>query len=276
MKTTSRHSRTLRVKVVLAIAAVFALTAAPAWADTSQASARAVQLHLAGEDIVDSGTFSASNDGSGEQTSGDTGPALSVLGNQDVIQAGVLVQQAQANDDGTSAACAGVIGDGGLIQIGEGGDCTAEQFPTGGVEIDLGTPVLVADAILAECIATTEGVAGNATLLNATVAGINIPVDPGPNTVVGVPGVLTIVLNEQTLNNDGSLTVTAMHITVLGALGTPLIELWLGTVTCGPNASTPPINAFAPGGLPLAAAVAVLGGGAVWLTVRRRRALTVG
>lgn len=37
---------------------------------------------------------------------------------------------------------------------------------------------------------------------------------PAPNTVIGVPGVLTVTLNEQTANDDGSVTVNAVHVEV--------------------------------------------------------------
>lgn len=56
--------------------------------------------------------------------------------------------------------------------------------------------------------------------------------NPEPNTKIGVPGLLEITLNEQYMNDDGSLTVNAVHVAVapelssteLGQLTTALDE----------------------------------------------------
>lgn len=84
-----------------------------------------------------------------------------------------------------------------------------------------------------------------------------------------MPGVASLILNELINNPDGSLTVNALHITLLSALGAPLAEVIIGSVTCGPNAVAPPISIFSGPAVPMALAGAMaVGTGAV---VRRRR-----
>ncbi len=77
------------------------------------------------------GTFSATSDGQTASTSGNGQPALSVLGSQTLITSGVLVQQAVARNDGTSAACSGLVGTGGGISIGSDGTCTVTPAAAG-------------------------------------------------------------------------------------------------------------------------------------------------
>jgi hypothetical protein len=304
--------------------AVLVMTSGVAAADTSQATAQAVQIDLLGETLVDSGTVSASNDGSGEVVTGDNTPGLELLGTQDLLAAGVLAQDATAEDDGTSAACAGTVGPGGVIAIGPDRDCTDTIGTTDGVvidldDLDLGDDLLglgdildlndlldlgldgllgggddlldlgliTADAIYAECTADSDGTTtGDSTLVSASLSGLlgddDLPSDPDANTeidldlagIVELDPLIRLVLNEQTSTGDGQITVTALHLTVLGDVGEdPLLDLRIGTVTCGPNAAVPPIPAIPAEGMPIAAggfALAIFGGVA-WLAVRNRR-----
>lgn len=280
MNTTRMQRRTAglgaRILVGATVLVVFAAT--PAFADTSQATAQAALLELLGNPIVTTGQRTATNDGSQPApgtVAGNTTPLLSILGSQTTLAAGALVQQSVANPDGTSAACAGVVGTGGLIQIGAGGDCTiGGSNPTGGVTVNLGTSLvtITADAILAECTADSDGtVTGTATLVNAQVnvlgLPISLPLNPGPNFGVSVTGIASLLLNAQsTPSGPGSIQVSALDLNLLN--GT--VALTLGTVTCGPNAITPPIPAFPTQGLPIVAAT-VAAAGAI-LVVRQRRA----
>lgn len=305
-----------RATAVLAMTtAVLVMTSGVAAADTSQATAQAVQIDLLGETIVDSGTVSASNDGTGETVTGDNTPGLSLLDGQDLLAAGVLAQDATAEDDGTSAACAGAIGPGGIIAIGPDRDCTDTIGTVDGVvidldDLDLGDDLLdlgdildlgglldldglvdlgliTADAIYAECTADSDGtVTGDSTLVSATLGGLlgddDLPEDPDANTeidldlggIVELEPLIRLVLNEQTSTGDGQISVTALHLTVLGDVGEdPLLDLRIGTVTCGPNAATPAIPAIPAEGMPIAAggfALALIGGVA-YLAIRNRR-----
>ncbi|GAB3933525.1 hypothetical protein GCM10027614_04580 [Micromonospora vulcania] len=109
--------------------ALAVLAASPAMADTSQSTASALQISLLGGGLASSGSTSATNDGTTESISGNQSPPLAVLGAQTVIAAGVLAQNVRAYNDGTSAACAGVLGPGGAVTIGVGGSCIVTPGP---------------------------------------------------------------------------------------------------------------------------------------------------
>jgi hypothetical protein len=115
------------------------MAAGPAVAagSVSRASGNAVQLTLTGS-TQGTGTFTATNDGHGEHTTGTNQPALALLGGQRLIAAGTLFQDATArvtDHTGTSAGCAGLAGDGAtLVAIGES-RCIA---PGQNLRLDLG------------------------------------------------------------------------------------------------------------------------------------------
>lgn len=101
-------------------AALTALSLAPAVGATvvSRANASAATVTVAGSG-GGSGTYAATNDGSRESTSGTSRPPIGVLTGQSVLNGGVLAQEATARTDRTSAACAGLAGNGGSVaQIG--------------------------------------------------------------------------------------------------------------------------------------------------------------
>ena len=120
-------------------AALVGLAAGPAMAASavSQASGNAVRLTLLGN-TEGTGTFGATNDGTGEHTTGSNQPALRVLAGQDLISAGTLFQDATAQVSGrtgASAGCAGLAGDGAtLVAIGDSRCITPGQ----NLRLDLG------------------------------------------------------------------------------------------------------------------------------------------
>ncbi|WP_433308359.1 choice-of-anchor P family protein [Micromonospora sp. CA-269861] len=264
--------------------AMVVLAASPAMADTSQSSASALQISLLGGGLASSGTASATNDGTTESISGNQNPPLAVLGAQTVITAGVLGQSVRAFNDGTSAACAGVLGTGGSITIGPGGSCLVT--PGAAVTLTLGTSglasiSLVADAIYSSCTATSSPSAtGTASLVNArivsTVLGIettllSLPANPAPDTGLSIPGLLDLTLNDQSSSGVGQLTVTALNLT---ALGGALAGVTIGTSSCGANAVAPPIPVIPLAGAPLALGIGALVAGTTggFSLYRRRRA----
>jgi hypothetical protein len=93
--------------------------------------------------------------------------------------------------------------------------------------LGLSKPMLTAEAIKATC----EGGKGSSSLANAKLGGSALDVSAPPNTAVGVPGVASVTLNKQTRNDDGSLTVTAISITVDGVQ-----TLDIASATCAPAA----------------------------------------
>jgi hypothetical protein len=134
------NRRGLRLGAALGAAALSSLAIAPAFAATtvSQATASALTLSIAGNG-GGTGTVTATNDGTGETKTGTTNPPIQVLGNQDIINEGVLAQEATAQvngSDGVSAACAGLAGQGGSVaQVGDS-SCITPGDP---IELSLGS-----------------------------------------------------------------------------------------------------------------------------------------
>ncbi|HET6667330.1 MAG TPA: hypothetical protein VFG98_08635 [Intrasporangium sp.] len=111
------------------------MTTAPAVAATTiaQSSASALTIAVAGN-AQGSGTVTATHDGDTESVKGETSPPVGVLANQGLLNVGVLAQEATAgisDGGGTSAACAGVAGEGGSVaQIGDS-SCLVPGQPIG-------------------------------------------------------------------------------------------------------------------------------------------------
>jgi hypothetical protein len=104
---------------------------------------------------------------------------------------------------------------------------------------------LSADAITATCTASPGSApTGSATLANAKLVGplgvptTNLASNPAPNTTYGIPGVVTVTANEQITNADGSLTINALDLDILGANGGHVI---VSSATCGPAVAPAPM-----------------------------------
>ncbi|MGW4490208.1 choice-of-anchor P family protein [Amycolatopsis sp. NPDC004368] len=150
---------------------------------------------------------------------------------------------------------------------------------------DVGLPLLKAalgnvgiKAVEAVCTATQEGVKGSSTLVGADLGSVgDVDSTPAPNTQIkvglGPVNVATLILNEQIKNKDGSLTVNALHLKLLGgvvgALGSG--DVIVSSATCGPAAPPMPLASGAGlwVGLGVLAAVAV----PVGLRFTRRRSV---
>jgi len=254
------HHITRRTCIALAAMAVVIVGAAgPALADTSLATAQAATVGLLGQPALSTGQVVASSDGTSQTRTGNRTPALSLLGGQTLLTTGAAFQDAVANTDGTSAACAGVVGPNGTAQVGPNQTCVVSGAPTG-VVVNLGAAVLRADVITAECTARSNGTTtGGTTLANARITDatgavtlLALPANPAPNTALSLPGVVDLVLNRQS-GGAGQLSVTALDLSVLGAVNSGA-QVRLGTVTCGPNALTAPIPLLSRAGLPVVAA----------------------
>lgn len=131
------HRPLVRSGAVLAAACLGLLAAGPALAAAplAQASATALDVTIAGSG-TDTGTYTVTDDGSGPVSSGSNSPALPVLTGQRLTNLGTLAQDATTSvtdGKGSSAACAGVAGEGAtLAQVGDGTSCL-----TGGQTITL-------------------------------------------------------------------------------------------------------------------------------------------
>lgn len=110
-----------RLAAVIGLAAIGSLSVAPALAaaPVAQSGANAAHVSVAGNG-QGTGTVTATHDGSRETRAGEATPPISLLKQQDLLNAGVLAQEATARGNSTSAACAGIAGEGGSVaQIGD-------------------------------------------------------------------------------------------------------------------------------------------------------------
>lgn len=108
---------------------------------------------------------------------------------------------------------------------------------------------LRASTITATC---TRG-AGAAHLASAVLGNHHLAVTPSRNATLTVPlsnlGTAQVTLNKQVRNSDGSLTVTAIQITVKKLLGGKTETLNLASTTCAAPAGHHPVpTPTAPGG----------------------------
>ncbi|NYI43180.1 hypothetical protein BJ993_000260 [Nocardioides aromaticivorans] len=82
-----------------------------------------------------------------------------------------------------------------------------------------------ADAVIAECTGDT----GTTTITDLSALGLPVDIDVDePNAKVEIPGLLTITANEQISNADGTFTVNALHVNLLGQ-----VDLVVASATCG-------------------------------------------
>ncbi|MBO1414917.1 choice-of-anchor P family protein [Streptomyces sp. FH025] len=139
--------------------------------------------------------------------------------------------------------------------------------------LNLGVASVSLNGVNSTCTATPTGATGSGLIAGGTITvGLlptNLQANAPANTKVDIPLVGSIVLNEQTTDANGVLTVNAVHITLLPSLNGA--NLVIGHAQCGgaePAASVPMINptvAGASGGAVIAAALATV-------YVRRRNA----
>lgn len=117
-----------------------------------------------------------------------------------------------------------------------------------------------ATAISSTCTAVTgDGISGSASVGGGTLTGpfgvptITIPANPAPNTTFSIPGVVTLIANEQVTNPDGSLTVNALHFIFASGAG----DVIVASSTCGPSAV--PVPMVSASGLVLAGGLGLVG-----------------
>jgi hypothetical protein len=124
------NRRVMRFGAIIGAVTVSALAVAPAFgaAATSQSTAQSIDLSIGGNSVV-SQKITAKNDGTTE-TRNDTStvPTLAdlLIGNN-AVGVGVAPQDAHANADGTSYACAGLAGTGGGIAYVGHSSCDVDE-----------------------------------------------------------------------------------------------------------------------------------------------------
>jgi hypothetical protein len=148
----------------------------------------------------------------------------------------------------------------GLLHIGvlnglTRGDGVAADDPVGhfgfaqsrasAADIVVGLGSLTIDAVESGCTSNGDGSTGFTELVGAVLGGNPLITSPLPNTTVELPGILSIVLNEQTVHNapgSTAIRVRALHITLLPGLGGLLgvVDVVIGESNCA--ASGPDVN----------------------------------
>jgi hypothetical protein len=115
-------------------------------------------------------------------------------------------------------------------------------------DLNIGGGKLIASLVTASC----KPGGGNATLLDAIVAGHKIPVSPPPNTTIAVPpgaGHIVAITLKQVKNSEGGLTVTAIEVQLGTGSGQKTIDV--STANCAaPTAHTAPAAPAAPAPTP--------------------------
>ena len=119
--------------------------------------------------------------------------------------------------------------------------------------VDAALPVLAplagstptARVISSECKSTPDGITASSELAGldlGKIGKLKLPVSANPNQKLGIDGVLQVIVNEQVKHSDGSLTVNALHIKLLGGDVTGALgkgDIVLASATCAKVAGNP-------------------------------------
>jgi hypothetical protein len=231
---------------------------------------------------------------------GRTAGALALAGG--VLVATALPAAAASPNRAYAASAGGLISHGPIGQATFPGtspvtvaNANISPLLTTGVAVDVAGPTSASSTVhsvsagLAKAVSLTAGtvqsscsfntntgkVSGGAHITSGQVTnGILPPImltsNPAPNTKVTVPGIATITLNRQTTAIDGTLTVQAIHVSLLGSTQT----LSLGVSVCNAaNLAPVPILPGKSAQIALGAVVLLaLIGLSYQISMRRRRA----
>jgi hypothetical protein len=133
---------------------------------------------------------------------------------------------------------------------------------------------LTIDAVTSSCTfdTNTDTVSGTTSLVGGAVSTalgrIPLNANPAPNTIVSVPGVATITLNRQITAADGTLTVDAIYVSLLGGTQTLAVD----TSVCN-SADLAPVGILPGVAMPIGLGtlgLLALGGTGYYFTKRRR------
>ena len=203
------------------------------------------------------------------------------------VHAGPLAAASTAGPTSDSLATAAVPGvlTAGVVNTSAHRDSNTGAVTASASTADVSLPLLAAlgkveaKLIVAKCTATQSGESGSATLTDAKLGAYgNLAVTPSKDTKITIRlrnlgNVATVVLNEQIHNHDGSLTVNAVHLHLLGGPGLTGIgsgDVIISSATCGPAGLPMPVAS----GLGLWLGLGLLGAIAVpvgWAAIRKRR-----
>ncbi|GHG39147.1 MULTISPECIES: choice-of-anchor P family protein [Amycolatopsis] len=208
------------------VASVVLAGAAPASAAPGDGSAYGVKVDvkLLGQNAVKAGPFAAAT------TAGPTSSSLAKADVPGILTAGVINAEAKRDENSGAVTAKASTADVTLPLL---------KAALGDVGIKL---------VEAVCTATQKGVEGSTKLVGANLGSVGaVDAAPAANTQIkvglGALNVATIILNEQVKNPDGSLTVNAVHVKLLGgglkALGDG--DVIVSSATCGPAAPPMPL-----------------------------------
>lgn len=206
----------LLAAVVASMALAGALPASAAPGDGSAYGVK-VDVQLIGLAAVKAGPLAAAN------TAGPISNSLAKVDLPGVLTTGALNTEAKRDDDSGAVSAKASTADVALPLL---------RTALGDVGVEL---------VEATCTATQEGVQGATNLVGAKLGSLGaVDSTPAPNTQLkvglGSINIATITLNEQIKNKDGSLTVNAIHVRLLGEALTPLGsgDVIVSSATCGP------------------------------------------
>lgn len=111
-----------------------------------------------------------------------------------------------------------------------------------------------ASVITAQCKSTAKGITGSSDLADLNLGKIGHITAATPNLRLGIPGVIQVIANEQIHNPDGSLTVNALDIKLLGgklhSVGSGRIVISSATCAAATTAPTTPPSSTPPSSTP--------------------------
>jgi len=211
MRTARRGGLTGVVAATLLVAAALPAAAAPGDGSAYGAS---VSITLLGLGPITAGPFAAAS------TDGPTENSLATANVPNVLSVGLINTSARLDEttgqvDSRASAADVVIGVLGPVNT------------------------IRATLVEATCTATQSGNSGATRLVDLELGTLgSVSATPAPNTRIDVPGVASITFNEQIANDDGSLTVNAIHVRLLGGTSSALGsgDVIVSSATCGPAA----------------------------------------
>jgi len=220
--------RVLRFGASIGATTVATLAVAPAFAATtvSQSSAQSLQLSIAGNSAV-SQKVTASNDGTTEtRNDASTVPTIaSVFPGNNLLGAGVAPQQAGANKDGTSYACAGIAGTGGgIVKIGNSScDLNGKPLTLDLATLDLGDVVLGTDSALGSSLQPLQAVLDPlGKSVNQVVTAISGNLAGTPLGQIKLGGSLSAIEGSCTASPDGATGDARLVDSSGGSNATPI------------------------------------------------------
>ena len=244
----------LRIGAVVGVASLAGLAAAPALAagPDSQATARSLHLTVGGQSGI-SQLITASNDGtSPTKNDASTVPTIAgVLPGNNALGAGVAPQDAGANADGTSYACAGIAGTGGGIVHTGNTSCNINGAPVtlSLGSLNLGTVALDPKSALGAALAENGGGALTSALDQVVTSVQDSLVAPVAHAVAGTPLDLSLGGTLSAIEATCTATPTAAHgaahlvDTQGGSADTPITAKVAGqTLTLLDLPANPPAN----------------------------------